>query len=151
MSSKGFTLIELITTFALSSVIAILFINVLVSIKNLYSNTSIITELYIKQSDLSNALNSKIKNHKVVQYISCDAEITDALLCYDFIFNAGEERLIVLENKIIFGKYTYNLDEKTRVENALLKDEGSFNHLTISIKNEQYPNKDFGINLVYIE
>ena len=150
MSNKGFTLIELITTFALAAIIAILLINVLVSIRNLYSNTSVRKELYINQSNLSNALNSKIQNGKITRHTSCETEVTDALLCYDFELETGEERLIVRENQILFGKYTYNLDEKTKVENADFINERVFYHLIISIRNEFYPDTDFGINLVYL-
>ena len=54
MNNKGLTLVELITTFALTSVIVVLLINIVVVIKNVYSKSDIKTELYINQSNLSN-------------------------------------------------------------------------------------------------
>ena len=148
MSNKGFTLIELITTFALAAIIAILLINVLISIKNLYFNTNQKTELYINQSNLSSALNSKFKNGGIIDCVSCETEFPGAILCCNFDLDEGKERLIVYENKILFGNYTYNLDKKTKVESATFKRENVFYHLTISIKNEFYPDIDFGINLI---
>lgn len=154
MKNKGFTLVELITTFALTAVIIIILINVVVAIKEVYSNTSIKTELYINQSNLSNVLNSKIKNGNIESYSSCDPAITDSLMCYDFYFVDGQsERLIVKEKQIIFGKYTYNLDDKSSVDsvNVVLPDVyGRFLHIKIPIKNELYPDIDFGVNLVYL-
>ena len=52
MNNKGLTLIELITTFALSAVIIVLLINVVVSIRNVYSKVSVKSDLYITQSNL---------------------------------------------------------------------------------------------------
>ena len=57
MNNKGLTLIELITTFALSAVIIVLLINVVASIRTVYSKVSIKSDLYITQSNLSTALN----------------------------------------------------------------------------------------------
>ena len=55
MDKKGFTLVELITTLALTSVIVILLINVVLVINNVYSKSSIKTELYIKPSKPTSA------------------------------------------------------------------------------------------------
>ena len=153
MKDKGFTLIELITTFALSAVIMILLINV---IRNIYSKTDIKTELYINQSNLSNLLNKKINNGNLNSYTSCG----NGEFCYEFKFLDGDSiRLTVEERRIKFGNFTYVLDKKTRAVNPTLTKEfvvtedinsnDSFLIIKIPIKNDLYPNIDFGINLVY--
>lgn len=158
MKNKGFTLVELITTFALSSVIIVLLINVVVSIKNVYSNTSIKGELYINQSNLSNVLNSKITGNLLTSYEEC----ADVEFCYIFNFSDGESiKLKVTEKEISFGNYIYKLPFDTKVINPVLannfvKDDitGNTNNLlnlNIPIINELYPNINFGINLVYLE
>lgn len=157
MNNKGLTLIELITTFALSAVIIVLLINVVASIRNVYSKVSIKSDLYITQSNLSNALNSKLHDDKLDSYSAC----TDSTFCYNFTLVNGETlKLVVEENKITVGNQVYKLTGKTKVVNPTLvpeyielKEEYSGNNilvLKIPIINELYPNIDFGVNLVYL-
>lgn len=157
MNKKGMTLVELITTFALTAVIVVLLINVIVVIKNVYSKSSIKSELYINQSNLSNVLNSKINNDNLDYYEEC--VIDNSLLCVDFNFINGESiRLSVSEKEIKFGEYIYKLDNNTKVMNPSINveyinlEENGNNILTlrIPIQSTFYPNIDFGINLVYL-
>ena len=157
MNNKGLTLIELITTFALSAVIIVLLINVVASIRTVYSKVSIKSDLYITQSNLSNAVNSKLHDNMLDSYDTC----TDSTFCYNFILVTGETfKLIVEENKITVGDQVYKLNNKTKVVNPTLspeyiekKEEYSGNNilvLKIPIVNELYPNIDFGVNIVYL-
>ena len=152
MNNKGLTIIELITTIAIATVIIVLLINITVVIKNVYSKSSIKTELYINQSNLSHVLNSKINNNNLSSYTQCQ----DEKLCYNFEFKNGESiNLLVSSNEIKFGDYVYRLGDKTSVGDATLTLEyvntnDTFLVLNIPITNELYPNIDFGINLVYL-
>ena len=157
MNNKGLTLIELITTFALSAVIIVLLINVVVSIRNVYSKVSVKSDLYITQSNLSNALNSKLHGNQLDSYEVC----TDSTFCYNFTLVNGETlKLVVEENKITVGDQVYKLTGKTKVANPSLtagyielNDEYKGNDilvLKIPIINELYPNIDFGVNVVYL-
>lgn len=152
MKKNGFTLVELITTFALTSVIIILLINVVTIIKSLYSNSNIKTELYINQSNLSNVLNSKINRDNLDSYEECD----DTDFCYTFNFINGEStKLTVSERTIKFGDYVYNLNDNTKVDLEKFTLNGvngidAFLVLKIPITCDLYPDIDFGINLVYL-
>lgn len=157
MNNKGLTLIELITTFALSAVIIVLLINVVVSIRNVYSKVSIKSDLYITQSNISNALNSKLHDDQLDGYDTC----TDSTFCYNFTLVNGEVlKLVVDESKISIGNQVYKLTGKSKVVNPTLEpeyiesnEEYSGNNilvLKIPIINELYPNIDFGINVVYL-
>ncbi|MBQ2946826.1 MAG: hypothetical protein IJE04_03130 [Bacilli bacterium] len=157
MNNKGLTLIELITTFALSAVIIVLLINVVVSIRNVYSRVSIKSDLYITQSNLSNILNFKLHDDQLDGYELCN----DSTFCYNFSLVNGETlKLIVEENKITVGDQVYKLTGKTRVVNPTLSveyielnEEYNGNNilvLKIPIINELYPNIDFGVNLVHL-
>lgn len=154
MNKRGFTLIELVTTCALSCVIIILLINIVVILKNTYTKNNIKTNLLINQGNLSNALNSKINRDNMVDHEAC----SEGLLCYNFTFVNGEAiKLLVEEKKIKFGNYTYSLKEGSKVSNPSIYDEyldintsnDRFMVIKIPIKNKLYPNEDFGINLVY--
>lgn len=157
MNNKGLTLIELITTFALSAVIIVLLINVVASIRTVYSKVSIKSDLYITQSNLSNALNSKLHDNKLDSYSTC----TDSTFCFNFTLMNGETfKLVVEENKIMVGDKVYKLTDKTKVVNPTLvpgyieqNEAYSGNNilvLKIPIINELYPNIDFGVNVVYL-
>jgi len=149
MNNKGLTLVELITTFALTAVIVVLLINIVVVIKNVYSKTNIKTELYINQSNLSNVLNSKINDNNLVSYEICADN--NYLLCVDFVLKEEEIRLSVTEKEIKFGEYVYKLKDKTKVDNPSLNNtDNDILVINIPIINELYPNIDFGVNLVYL-
>lgn len=156
MKNKGFTLVELITTFALVAVIVVLLINIIVIIKNVYSNTDLKTELYINQSNLSNVLNKKFSKDNLISHRSCDsASGDDYLICQIFTFNDSEKevRLEVTPELIKFGTYAYALDQCSVIKtNELFNVDNSNNTLNIQIPIycEAYPDIDFGINLVYL-
>lgn len=155
MNKKGFTLVELVTTFALTTVVIILLLNVAVTIKEVYSKSSVKSQLYIDQANLSNQINSKIKHLNLDSYEEC----TEGDFCYTFNLVSGESINLVISNKIIkFGNFVYTLDDKTTVKDPnvyihyintsdVLSD--SFLVIRIPIFNDLYPTIDFGINSVY--
>lgn len=155
MNKKGFTLIELITTFALSTVIIIILLNIISIIKNIYVQNNIKSTLALEQSNLSKLMNETF-NNKLQYYIAC----SDSEYCYTFSFKNGESiKLIVEENRIRFKEYTYKLDKNTKVVNPTLKreyvdiedatNEDNFLVINIPIINKLYPKLNFGIDLVY--
>lgn len=147
MKNRGFTLIELITTFVLASVIIILLIQVVVVIKNMYYKSDLKTELYINQANLSNTMNKKLGLNNLSSYTTC----ISGDMCYQFTLSNGEEiSLIIDDNTIKFGTYAYKLDKASYIDNpSLTNDPSGFLIISIPIKNDLYRNLDFGINLVY--
>ena len=157
MNKKGFTLVELITTFMLSSVIIILLLNVAVVIRNIYSKTNIKTDLYITQSSLSNNLNRTFGVDNISSYVECN----DSEFCYDFNLVTGDTvRLTVSDGTISFGNAKYKLNNSSKVVNPSIEKEyvtstsedelDSFLVIKIPIVCDLYPGIDFGINLVYL-
>lgn len=158
MNSRGFTLIELITTFALSTVIIILLINIILVIKNIYSKNEVKTELIIEQSNLSNLINKKFYMGALHSYEPCDATSDD--FCYIFNFNDGTSSMINIDdNKIKFDNYIYKAKKGITIEEATIEIfdidvsseevNNSILVIKIPIKHKLYPNEDFGINIVY--
>ncbi len=156
MNNKGFTVVELITTFCLSAVVILIFFNVVLMIRDVYVTSNLKTKLLINQADLSVALNSKIKPGVLESIRGCD----DSDFCYEFTFKNGEiDTLIVEDNYIKFGNYVYKLDDDTQITDKYLIRKNmkfsdtdlldSFLVLKISIKNKLFDD-DFGINLVYL-
>ena len=155
MNKKGFTLIELITTFALSTVIIIILLNIISIIKNIYVQNNIKSSLAIEQSNLSKLMNETFDN-KLKYYYSCK----DSDDCYIFSFeNEENANLDVQTDKLSFKNYTYKLDKNTKVVTPTLTreyvdiedvtNEDNFLVINIPIINKLYPKSNFGIDLVY--
>lgn len=168
---KGFTLIELITTFALTSTIIIILLNIVILIKNIYSKYDIKTRLLIEQASLSAVLNDRINFDNIsLNYYEDNSDSLDCEYnyCYSFYFNDDtHSTLSISDNKIIFinynglneisKKYEYKLYENTSIDtssshlNENLIEDNKLINLKISIKNKYYPKEDFGVNLIHIE
>lgn len=153
--NKGFTLVELIATFAIASILIVLFTNIGLVIRNTYNNYDRKTELLINQANLSTQIHSKLDNN-IINYERCtDSEN----FCFDFTLNDGtKSRLLVTNNLISFDDYTYKITDDLTVEPKLEKetltgintsDNNSFLVLKISIKSKIYEDEDFGINMIY--
>lgn len=156
MNKKGFTLIELVTTFALASVIIIILVNIIGIIKEIYVKTDVKSKLLVEQSNLSHLINKKFTEDNLESYTAC----MDTDFCYQFNFIDGTSaKLIVGQDYITFNNYTYKLVndstiestnfEKIEVETIDENSNNSFLIIEIVIKNKLYKDKDFGINLVY--
>ncbi|MBQ9071555.1 MAG: prepilin-type N-terminal cleavage/methylation domain-containing protein [Bacilli bacterium] len=148
MNKRGFTLVELITTFALAAVILVILINVLVLIKEIYTKSDTKTQLLINQANLSNAINSKLNNENIESYSEC----SDSEFCYEFVLSDETSiKLEVTATKIKFGNYVYKLIEGTEISTPVVVDDTNFLNIKISIQNKLYENEDFGINYVYLK
>jgi len=156
MNNKGFTLIELITTFALSSIIIIILINLVIIIKENYTKIDVKSNLIIEQSNLSNIINSKFNKLELISYEAC----FDTDFCYIFHFEENENsKLVVGTDYITFDNYTYKMFEGStievnhpeiiNVETSTDEVDNSFFVIKISITNSLYNNQNFGINFVY--
>lgn len=156
MNNRGFTLIELITTFSISAVIILLLIGIISSMEKVFSKSNLKTELYVKQSELSKNINSKLNKYGIENYTTCG----DSDFCFIFSLKNGENiKLVVEDDKITFGNFVYKLSAKTSVVDPIVTKEtidyydpnfnDSFLIIKIPIKADIYPNLDFGINLIY--
>lgn len=157
MNKKGFTLIELITTFALAIVIIILLINIIIVIKNIYSKNDVKSELIIQQSNLSHLINKKFNEIYLKTYNTC----SDADFCYIFEFiNGTTSKLVVSDELIQFDNYVYKISEGTTIERPTMErvdtlevsSGATYNGILvikIPVKHKLYPNEDFGLNIVY--
>ena len=156
MNKKGFTLIELITTFALSSVIVILLINVVLLIKDIYTQNDIKSSLIIEQSNLSYFINNKFLPDSLEGYKECE----ESDFCYEFDFNDGTTSTLVIKNNSIrFDNYVYDLSQEVSIENPKvhmvkfdLVNTNTYNSvliIDIPIKSKLYKNDNFGINVIY--
>ena len=155
MNNKGFTLVEVIVTFALSTVIILILMNILLLIKDSYVSASMKSSLIVEQGNLSNVINTTLSSG-IMEISTC----TDSAFCYEFVLTSGENvKLSVINNSISFGNYTYNLNNSSKVETPELitnfSTVSSYNVndgllvINIPIKCNLYPKQDFGVSYVY--
>jgi len=156
MKNKGFTIIELITTFALATVLIIFLLNTVIVIKNIYSKNEIKSKLMIEQGNLSYIMNKKFDRNFLVSCSPCP----DSSFCFEFDFVDGTKSKLDIDNMHIkFDNYSYELIEGTIIGAPSIKKEStivntasvndSFLIIDIPITNSLFPNLNFGINLVY--
>lgn len=147
MNNKGFTLVELITTFSLTAVLLVLLLNVVLIIKDIYVKYEIKTEMLIKQGNLNTYVNDIIINGELSSYTRNDNTFT-------FTMNNGETHTLSIENnKIIFDNYTYKLNNDATIGDVEAPDVwvSGILQIKIPIKHKLYSDYDFGLNLVYID
>ena len=82
MNNKGFTLVELIASFALSSAIIFLLISIVIVVKNIYVNYELKTNLIINQGTLSKVLNEKLIDEEMITHSIC----SDSNNCHLFYY-----------------------------------------------------------------
>ena len=61
MNKKGFTVVELIVSFTLAMTISVFLFQIVINLKNLYTNSTIKTELINIQSLVSRQMNENFK------------------------------------------------------------------------------------------
>ena len=156
LDNKGFTLIELITTFALSSIIVIILINTVMIIKENYVKIDTKSNLIIEQSNLSYLINSKFNKLDLISYEAC----FDTDFCYIFHFNGDENsKLVVGNDYITFDNYTYKMLEGSTIGESIFEINNvetltndvnnSFLIIDVPITHSLYNNQNFGINFIY--
>ena len=163
MNNKGFTVIELITTFTVASAIALIFFNVVLVIKNYYSVSNIKTNLLINQANLAEQFNSISLNNDIISIDFCDDSVNNYIACYQINYTGGKSNKLIIGKQIImFGDYTYKLDKgsivdadnivirREKVEEITDNTKNSILNIKIPILNDQFPGKDFGLNYVYL-
>jgi len=145
MKNKGFTLVELITTFALTSALIVILTNIVLIIKDVYVKYNVKTELLIKQGTFNQVVNSKIENGKLVSNSSCGNN------CYQFVLADATYELKIENDKIMFGDYIYEKVSGSTIGDMIVTTSNGYLNIQIPITNKLFEDDDFGLNLVYIE
>ena len=155
-NKNGFTVVELIASFSLAMVIAVFLFDIIINLKNLYTNSVTKTELVNIQSLVSRQINDRLKNNEIKSILKCGT------YCLNFKYVNGESDKLVLDydNKTIqFGSYKSELPDDSYFGTAtvdssysgtLLKTSNNAMILiNIPMYNNNLPNQSFNINVVY--
>lgn len=155
-NKKGATVVELIVSFALVMVISIFLFQLVISVKELYDNSVIKTELLNKQSLISNQLNLALNKKEISSISKC------GLYCLYFNYSDGKtDRLSIdlTNNTLEFGTYKTDLpsDSYFANPNIAISYAATFNSyadnamviIDIPIYNDKIKDQNFGVNIIY--
>ncbi len=148
MNKKGFTVVELMTTFTLISIISILLVKLTITLKEIYINGDIKTALLTKQGNMTDKIYSDLKENKLTSLQSCGVN------CIDFNYQ-NETKTLKLNNdkKILtYDNYSIKLNEGGRFGTVNIEyyesSIGILFNLNIPIYHKLVKG-DYGININY--
>ena len=155
-NNKGFTVIELISSFVLISLIVALLFEVLFIIKNLYTDSGIKTELLVKQALISEKINDEFNSKNIMVASKCGST------CINFTFTDGTSSELSFdrnENTFKYGNYKTKLIDGSEYGNINVTTEtvvdvpvglnDSVVKIEIPIYHKLIKQQNFGINIVY--
>ena len=155
--NKGFTTIELVTTFALTMVIVVLLMQIIVVLKDIYVSRVVTNNLMVKQGLMTEKIMDDFDNKTVIATSPC----ANTNNCIEFIFDdATVKKLKVTSNTLSYGGYTTRLTSGTSFGTINVESMTTFEQNNNSEKNDSYlriqiPVKsnlisgDYGVNIVY--
>lgn len=154
-NNKGFTVVELIVTFGITMIIVVFLFQIILLLKETYTNNSVKTSLVIKQSIINQKIYDDFNTKEIVGFTSCGEE------CITFKFDDSSESVLSIDrtNGIFhYGDYTTKIDKGSEFGKITVTTEtipGVPNDKIDSIMLIKAPvtskviKGDYGINIVY--
>jgi len=152
-NNKGFTLVEMLVSFTLSMVLIVILFQLIINLKELYVSSGIKTELLNKQYLITNKIYTDLNEKKVTKIESCE----DSPVCVQLTFTDGSTKKIEADKTTKTLKYDGYIiklkndsDIKTiNINTTISESNRNIFNIKIEIKNNQFSDTDFGINIVY--
>ena len=147
--NKGFTLVELMTTFVLVAIISTLLIRLVITLKEVYIKGDVKTTLLTKQGVMTDKIYKDLSKNNLTKIESC-AETN----CVNFVYKDKTKKFIIDKTKktVTYDNYTIKLGRDGYLgEIALDKynsDIGSILSFKVPIYNK-LTKGDFGVNITY--
>ena len=151
MNNKGFTTIELITSFSLASVIMLILFNVIIIMKDNLSIVNALTTTLVSKDNLSYNINKRLKEKELTSLTMCE----DGDKCYLFSYSdSTTDKLVYNDNSITFNNYTFEITDDVVVSAPIITEH--YDTMTSTIYNGYIiinipitvDNKDYSINTV---
>ena len=115
MNKKGFTTIELITSFTLASIIMIILFNIILIMKDNLSRVSAMTNTLVEKDNLSYNINKRLKDKELASLTMC----SEGDKCYLFTYSdSTSDKLVysITDKTITFNNYTFEITDDMNVE-----------------------------------
>ena len=150
IKKNGFTVVELIVSFTLVITICVFLFQLVLLLRNIYNNNDTKTELLNKQATLSNLIYESLNNKNIGEINKCGNT------CIKFIYkdNTSEELSIDRDKKLIkYNNYSTYLPVNSNFGvisfDIISSNDRKILKIKVSIKNDKFNDKDFGLNIIY--
>ncbi len=156
MKKNGFTLVEILISFSLSSIVMVLLLNIVLLLKDLYVEDGMKTMLLINQANFNKRLEDELSKNEVTEISSCGES------CLTFNFLNGSTKTLSYnqaENALTFDNYKAELVKGTKVgvfkaqtKTITTISNPSYNNSILSIEipiTHNLIDGEFGVNFIY--
>ena len=156
MKKNGFTVVELVVSFALTMIIVIMLLQVVTTVKNLYISAGIKTEMLNKQALINRAINQEFSTKTINSALRCGKG------CVTFVYEDMTSSKLVVDktnNTIAFNNYSTKLVSGSKFGEINISTEtllgidinknNSILILDIPIVHQLLPDDNYGVNIVY--
>ena len=153
MKNKGFTIIELFTSFTLASVIMIILFNIVLILKDSLSKVNTKTNMLIEKDNLSYNINKRFKEKELSSITTCE----EGDKCYLFTYSDDTSDKLIYSNtdkSITFNNYTFDIIDGITVEEPVITEHydtmssTKYNGYFIINIPITFNNKDYSIKVV---
>ncbi len=103
MNNKGFSLVEIMTTFMLVSIILIMLIELLLSLKSIYKEGDLKTTLLINQANIEKQIYDDVFNNPSLSLVSCGEN------CINITTKSGVKSLQVTDGNVTYDNYSMKI------------------------------------------
>ena len=152
MKNKGFTIVEMLSAFILSSIIIIILFELIINLKEIYQSSGIKTELLNKQYLMTNKIYKDLNEKNVLNISPCEGENK----CISFTYSDGTIKNLEIDetNKTIaYDNYIIKLNNATNFGDITIDtaptNESKILNIKVPIYNNIIKDTDFGIHIVY--
>lgn len=173
--NRGFSIIELIVSFALTMIIVVILFEIIISLKNVYENSVTKSALVSRQNILTDYIYSDINDFGLSKITSCGNN------CIQFVYKNGDSKNLSWEyeydmdsqkqsfQKIKYGDYAVDLIANSKFDLSLKASHSTYEYKGVSvctstqiypstiiyfvdiklpIYNTKFENQDFGLNIL---
>lgn len=158
MNNKGFSTVELVVSFTLTTVIVLFLIEIIFLIKDLYVSIGVKMKLLTKQTTINKIINDDFVSKKVTLATTCGDN------CFKFFFDDETSKILSYDKDkktISYGNYTTSLLSGSKFGNIVVstsidvnvKDSNNLNgilNIQIPVYHSLIEKEDFGVNLLYL-
>lgn len=144
-NQKGFSIIELIVSFSVCLVIAVILFQIVISLRELYEQSGLTTELLNKQNIIVDKIYDDILSVGLESASSCGT------YCVEFKFKNASIKTFKYESaKLFYDDYVTNLNNGVTVGNISINTQNNVVSIQLPITHKLFPKDNFDIQIVHI-
>lgn len=149
-NNKGFSMVELIVSFAICSVIVVFLFQIVLVLKDLYEKSAIKTTLLNRQNIITNLIYIDVLEKELETVQSCDNDT----YCVRFKFKDNSAKILSYssnDNKMSYGDYTTEVLGGSTVENFEFSINSGVFYVRVPITHKLFNNEKFDIRIVHYQ